>query len=96
MNPGDGYPGEIRDLLCNLECLPEDAEKVGEQAGPALDEEGLRRALREGFERTLGIRLREGTLTPGEQALRGELVEKKYGREEWNREGKRGEWISGL
>ena len=69
---------------------------VGEQAGPALDEEGLRRALREGFERTLGIRLREGMLTPGEQALRDELVEKKYGREEWNREGKRGEWISGL
>ena len=69
---------------------------VGEQAGPALDEEGLRCALREGFERTLGIRLREGTLTPGEQALRDELVEKKYGREEWNREGKRGEWISGL
>ena len=69
---------------------------VGEQAGPALDEEGLRRALREGFERTLGIRLRDGMLTPGEQALRDELVEKKYGREEWNREGKRGEWISGL
>ena len=69
---------------------------VGEQAGPALDEEGLRRALREGFERTLGIRFREGMLTPGEQALRDELVEKKYGREEWNREGKRGEWISGL
>lgn len=69
---------------------------VGEQAGPALDEEGLRRALREGFERTLGIRFRDGMLTPGEQALRDELVEKKYGREEWNREGKRGEWISGL
>lgn len=69
---------------------------VGEQAGPALDEEGLRSALREGFERTLGIRFRDGMLTPGEQALRDELVEKKYGREEWNREGKRGEWISGL
>ena len=69
---------------------------VGEQAGPALDEEGLRRALWEGFERTLGIRLWDGMLTPGEQALRDELVEKKYGREEWNREGKRGEWISGL
>ena len=69
---------------------------VGEQAGPALDEESLRRAIREGFERTLGIRLRDGMLTPGEQALRDELVEKKYGREEWNREGKRGEWISGL
>ncbi len=38
LNPGDGYPGEIRDLLCNLECLPEDAEKVGEQAGPGLAE----------------------------------------------------------
>ncbi len=69
---------------------------VGEQAGPALDEEGLRRALREGFERTLGIRLRDGMLTPGEQALRDELVAKKYGRKEWNREGKREEWISGL
>ena len=69
---------------------------VGEQAGPALDEEGLRRALREGFERTLGIRFRDGMLTPGERTLRDELVAKKYGREEWNREGKRGEWISGL
>ena len=81
---------EEADLLRNA------VTSVGEQAGPALDEEGLRRALREGFERTLGIRLRDGMLTPGEQALRDELVEKKYGREEWNREGKRGEWISGL
>ena len=85
-----------RRLEKEADLLRNAVTSVGEQAGPALDEEGLRRALREGFERTLGIRFREGMLTPGEQALRDELVEKKYGREEWNREGKRGEWISGL
>jgi len=85
-----------RALEKEADLLRNAVTSVGEQAGPAVGEECLRRALREGFERTLGIRLREGTLTPEEEALRDELIAKKYGCEEWNREGRRSEWISGL
>ncbi len=62
---------------------------VGEQAGPAVDEERLCRVIREGFEKTLGIRFREGPLTPEEEGLKGELMTKKYGSEGWNREGRK-------
>ena len=44
----------------------------------------------------LGIRLREGPLTPEEEGLRDELMTKKYGSEDWNREGRKSEWISGF
>ena len=69
---------------------------VGEQAGPLIDEESLCRVLREGFEQVLGIRFREGPLTPEEEGLRDELMTKKYGSEGWNREGRKSEWISDL
>ena len=69
---------------------------VGEQAGRWVDEESLCRVLREGFERALGIRFREEPLTPEEEALKGELMTKKYGSEGWNREGGNSEWISDL
>lgn len=69
---------------------------VGEQAGEAIGEERLCGALREGFERVLGVRFEEGTLTPEEEALKTELMAKKYTSDSWNREGGKTEWISGL
>jgi lipoyl(octanoyl) transferase len=80
------YAGLLRDAVTS----------VGEQAGPLIDEENLCRVLREGFEQVLGIRFREGPLTPEEEGLRDELMTKKYGSEGWNREGRKSEWISGL
>jgi len=47
---------------------------VGEHAGPGVDEALLCRALRDAFTARLGIRFREGGLTPGEEALKDELL----------------------
>ena len=69
---------------------------VGEHADPSVNEETLCRALRDGFEQVLGIRISEGALTPAEEALKNALITKKYGSESWNMEGKKTEWISGL
>ncbi|MCX5819322.1 MAG: biotin/lipoate A/B protein ligase family protein [Deltaproteobacteria bacterium] len=85
-----------RDLERDADLLRNSVTSVGEQAGPLIDEENLCRVLREGFEQTLGIRIREGPLTPEEEGLRDELMMKKYGSEGWNREGRKSEWISGL
>jgi lipoate-protein ligase A len=68
---------------------------VGEQAGPPVDEETVCRALRKGFEQVLGIRLMEGVLTQQEEELKSELMTKKYGSENWTKEGCKS-WISGL
>ncbi len=85
-----------RNMDQDADLLRNAVTSVGEQAGPAVGEETLCRALREGFERLLGIRLREGSLTPTEEALKEELMLKKYGSEDWNREGRKSEWISGF
>jgi lipoate-protein ligase A len=85
-----------RDRERDADLLRNAITSVGEQAGAAIGEENLCRALREGFERALGIRFREGLLTPEEEEIKGELMVKKYGNEGWNREGGKGGWISGL
>jgi lipoate-protein ligase A len=85
-----------RDMGRDADLLRNAITSVGEQAGTLIDEENLCRVLREGFEQALGIRLREGALTPEEEGLRDELMTKKYGSEGWNREGRKSEWISGL
>jgi lipoate-protein ligase A len=85
-----------RDRERDADLLRNAITSIREQAGPAVDEEILCRVLREGFEQVLGIRLREGPLTPEEEELRNELMMKKYGSEGWNREGRKSEWISGL
>jgi lipoate-protein ligase A len=85
-----------RDMEKEADLLRNAVTSVGEQVGPAVGEEILCRALGEGFERVLDIRLREGSLTPEEEGLKDELITKKYGSESWNREGRKSEWISGL
>jgi lipoate-protein ligase A len=85
-----------RDMERDADLLRNAVTSVGEQAGSPVDEEGLCRVLRGGFEQVLNIRFREGRLTPEEEELVDELMTKKYGGEGWNREGRRSEWISGL
>jgi lipoyl(octanoyl) transferase len=82
-----------RDLEGDAERLHKAITSVEEQAGSAIDEETLCGALREGFEQTLGIRFREGRLTPDEERLRDTLVGRKYGSGHWNREGGKHEWM---
>ncbi len=62
---------------------------------PSADEEILCRAIRDGFTQVLGIRFREGALTSEEEALKTELMTKKYGSASWNWKGRK-PWISGL
>jgi lipoyl(octanoyl) transferase len=85
-----------RDMERDADLLRRSVTSVGEQTGSPVDGEGLCRVLRGGFERILGIRLREGLLTPEEEGLADELMTKKYGGGSWNREGRRSEWISDL
>ncbi len=79
-----------------VERLRNSVTSVREQATvPSVDEETLCRAIRNGFMQVLGIEFSEGELTPEEEALKTELMTKKYGSASWNREG-RTPWISGL
>ena len=89
-------------LLPNGDCdrqvdrLRNSVTSVREHATiPPADEETLCRFIQDGFTQVLGIRFREGALTPEEEALKAELIAKKYGSASWNREG-RDPWISGL
>lgn len=68
---------------------------VHEQARQAIGTEHLCQALLEGFEAVLGIRFRQGSLTPGEEELRDHLLSEKYGSESWNIRGRKNGWISG-
>ncbi len=77
-----------RDSKTDADHLRNAITSVGEHAGTSVGEEKLRRVLQEGFERVLGIRFREGRLTSEEQALKDELMTKKYGSEDWNRKGR--------
>lgn len=85
-----------RDIERDAGLLRNAVTSVTEQTGSQVDEEGLCAVLRTGFEQVLGIRLREGRLTPEEDALAGGLVSKKYGGGGWNREGGTSGWISDL
>ncbi len=85
-----------RDRERQVERLRNSVTSVREQATvPSADEETLSRAIRNGFTQVLGIQFREGALTPDEEALKAELMTKKYGSASWNWEGRK-PWISGL
>lgn len=49
---------------------------------PSMDE--VRRAVREGFEQTLGVGFKEERATASELEMAVELVARRYGRDEWN------------
>jgi lipoyl(octanoyl) transferase len=85
-----------RNMERDADLLRNAVTSVEEQVGSPVEEEELCRVLREGFEQVLGIRLREGRLTPEEEGLVDELMTKKYGGGGWNGEERRSEWISGL
>ncbi|MHB8910594.1 MAG: lipoate--protein ligase family protein [Syntrophales bacterium] len=85
-----------RDRERQIDRLRNAVTSVREHATiPSVDEETLSRIIRDGFTQVLGIRFREGVLTSEEEALRDELMTKKYSSASWNGEG-RDPWISGL
>ncbi|MHB8771466.1 MAG: lipoate--protein ligase family protein [Syntrophales bacterium] len=80
-SPGD--PGR------KLERLRAAVTAVGEHAGPEVDEAMLCRVLHDAFAERLGIRFREGTLTPEEEKLARDLLTSRYAGETWEGEGGR-------
>lgn len=65
---------------------------IHENMSRKTDHSEVCRALASGFEESLGIRLIEGTLTPGEEKLKEQLLQYKYSKRQWNMEGKAIEW----
>jgi len=59
-----------------------------------VDEALLCRVFRDAFAARLGIRFREGELTPAEEEIKSELMAKRYGSENWSKEGS-AVWTSG-
>ena len=84
-----------RDREKQIDRLRNSVTSVGEQAGPEIDEAILCRAFRDAFAERLGIRFREGMLTPEEETLKIELMANKYDNANWNGEGSTS-WTSGL
>lgn len=85
-----------RDKEGQMRRLRTAVTSVREEAASPVDEETLCRVLREGFEKTLGVRIKPGELSPDEETLKRELMEKKYAGESWTKEGRKTAWISGL
>jgi len=56
--------------------------------GGDISMDDLCRDIAAGFEEVLHIRLVEGELSPGEEALKDRLLEDKYARDEWNMKGR--------
>ncbi len=78
-----------RDRERQLDCLQNAVTSVREHATiPSTDEETLCLIIQDAFMQTLGIRFKEGALTPDEEALKTELITKKYRSASWNREGR--------
>jgi len=69
------------------ESLQASVTSLYEQLGRDVDYESLRQALVRGFELKLGVRLREGDLSPAEERRKNQLLRHKYRNERWNREG---------
>ncbi len=77
-----------------VEGLHNAVTSVSEHAGPEVDEAMLCRIFRDVFAARLGIRFREGALTPREEALKSELMAAAEGSARGNGEGGT-PWTSG-
>lgn len=66
-------------------CLrSENQISLAELMTPLCSYTSLVQALIQGFENTLSIKLKPGTLSPYEQEIMNRLLREKYGRREWN------------
>jgi len=73
--------------------LKQAVTSIGEQTEAIADIDKLRRLLTEGFEKTLGIELRQGKLSPEEEEMKMVFMKNKYANVEWNMEGGCKGWI---
>ncbi|MBN2516648.1 MAG: lipoate--protein ligase family protein [Deltaproteobacteria bacterium] len=74
------------------EKLKQHVTSIHENMSRKTDHIEVCRALASGFEESLGIRLIEGSLTPGEEKTTELLLQHKYSKGKWNMEGKAIEW----
>jgi lipoate-protein ligase A len=74
------------------EKLKKHVTSIHENMSRTIDHGEVCCALAAGFEKTLGIRLIEGTLTPREERTKEQLLHYKYSKRSWNMEGKAIEW----
>lgn len=73
--------------------LKQSVTSILEQAGSSVDIQVVCRMVMAGFEKTLGVKLVEGILSPEEEALKARLLTRKYMNERWNMEGGCKAWI---
>jgi lipoate-protein ligase A len=73
--------------------LKQSVTSILEQAGSSVDIQAVCRMVTAGFEKTLGIELAEGVLSPEERALKARLLTCKYMNAGWNMEGGCKAWI---
>ena len=81
-----------RSISKEEEKLKKHVTSIHENMSRRIDHNEVCRALAAGFEKSLGIRLIEGTLTPREEKTKERLLQDKYMRRKWNIEGKVSEW----
>lgn len=70
-----------------LTALTRKAAGISEILGSRIEWEVFKDALREGFQKALGIVLHNAALTPAEIALSRKLVREKYSTDAWNEHG---------
>jgi lipoate-protein ligase A len=73
--------------------MKQSVTSVSEHTDRAVDVVAVCRALMTGFEKTLGIELVKGKLSPEEEELKAVLMTHKYMNERWNMEGGCKAWI---
>ncbi len=71
-----------------IDKLRASVTSIYEHTGPGIGVSAICRVLKKGFEKKLGVELREGELTPEEEVLKTQLMRDKYTSDKWNIEGK--------
>jgi lipoyl(octanoyl) transferase len=77
-----------------LQKLKKSVAAINEEIAAPIDENEVCSSLKKGFIAALGINILEGTLTPDEEELASNLIQ-KYANLSWNREGKKEHFTSG-
>jgi lipoate-protein ligase A len=83
----------LADCQGQVERLKQSVTSVFEHADRPVDVSDVCRVLIAGFEKLLGIKLVQGTLSPEEEEVKAQLMKHKYMNVKWNMEGGRKSWI---
>jgi lipoate-protein ligase A len=82
-----GKRGDLGQRVREIEAA---VTSIREVTGGDIGMDGLCRNIAAGFEEVMRVRLIEGTLSAGEEALKIRLLRDKYLRDEWNMKGRGG------